>query len=60
MKKILSVLLAVMMMMACSVTAFAADGDDDESSTVRRIPSGTKVVTSNTLDDGVIERLRVK
>lgn len=60
MKKILSVLLAVMMMMACSVTAFAADGDDDESSTVRRIPDGTKVVTSNTLDDGVIERLRVK
>lgn len=60
MKKILSVFLAVMMMMACSVTAFAADGDDDESSTVRRIPDGTKVVTSNTLDDGVIERLRVK
>ena len=60
MKKILSVLLAVMMMMACSVTAFAADGDDDESSTVRRIPDGTKVVTSNTLNDGVIERLRVK
>ncbi len=60
MKKILSILLAVMMMMACSVTAFAADGDDDESSTVRRIPDGTRVVTSNTLDDGVIERLRVK
>ena len=60
MKKFLSVFLAVMMMMACSVTAFAADGDDDESSTVRRIPDGTKVVTSNTLDDGVIERLRVK
>lgn len=60
MKKILSILLAVIMMMACSVTAFAADGDDDESSTVRRIPNGTKVVTSNTLDDGVIERLRVK
>ena len=60
MKKFLSVLLAVIMMMACSVTAFAADGDEDESSTVRRIPNGTRVVTSNTLDDGVIERLRVK
>lgn len=60
MKKFLSALLAVIMMMACSVTAFAADDDDDESSTVRRIPNGTKVVTSNTLDDGVIERLRVK
>lgn len=60
MKKLLSVLLAVLMMFVCAVPAFAADGDDDESSTVRRIPAGTKVVTSSTLDDGIIDRLKVK
>lgn len=48
------------MMLTCALPAFAEDGDDDDSSSVRRIPSGTKVVTSSTLDDGVIERLRVK
>ena len=59
MKKILSLLVAVMMMLACAVPAFAEDGDDDTPSVVR-IPEGTKVVTSSTLDDGIIDRLRVK
>ena len=59
MKKFLSLLVAVMMMLACAVPVFAEDGDDDTPSVVR-IPEGTKVVTSSTLDDGVIERLRVK
>ena len=56
MKKILSLLVAVMMMLACAVPAFAEDGDDDTPSVVR-IPEGTKVVTSSTLDDGIIDRL---
>ncbi len=59
MKKILSLLAAVMMMLACAVPVFAEDGEDDTPAVVR-IPEGTKVVTSSTLDDGVIERLRVK
>lgn len=59
MKKILSLLVAVMMMLACAVPVFAEDGEDDTPAVVR-IPEGTKVVTSSTLDDGVIERLRVK
>lgn len=59
MKKILSLLVAVMMMLACAVPAFAEDGDDDTPAVVR-IPEGTKVVTSSTLDDGIIDRLRVK
>ena len=59
MKKFLSLLVAVMMMLACAVPAFAEDGDDDTPSVVR-IPEGTKVVTSSTLDDGIIDRLRVK
>ena len=48
-----------MMMLACAVPAFAEDGHDDTPSVVR-IPEGTKVVTSSTLDDGIIDRLRVK
>lgn len=59
MKKLLSALLAVLMLFVCSVPAFAADGDDD-SSAVLRIPAGTKVVTSDTTDDGIIDRLKVK
>lgn len=59
MRKLLSVLMSFLMIMACALPAFAEDGDDD-SPTVLRIPDGTKVVTSSTLDDGVIERLRVK
>ena len=60
MNKILSVLLTVLMLFVFAVPAFAADGDEEETSSVRRIPDGTKVVTSSTLDDGVIERLRVR
>lgn len=60
MKKLLSVLLSVLMMVVFAVPAFAADGDEDEASTVRRIPEGTKVVTSSTLDDGILDRLKVK
>lgn len=59
MKKILSLLIAVLMMLACAVPVFAEDGDDDTPAVVR-IPEGTKVVTSSTLDDGIIDRLRVK
>lgn len=59
MRKLLSVLMSFLMIMACALPAFAEDGDDS-SPTVLRIPDGTKVVTSSTLDDGVIERLRVK
>lgn len=60
MKKLLSVLLSVLMMVVFAVPAFAADGDEDEASTVRRIPEGTKVVTSSTLNDGILDRLKVK
>lgn len=59
MKKILSLLVAVIMMLACAVPVFAEDGDDDTPAVVR-IPDGTKVVTSSTMDDGIIDRLRVK
>lgn len=59
MKKILAVLLSCLLAMAFTVPAFAADGDDD-TPTVLRIPEGTKVVTSSTVNDGVIDRLRVK
>lgn len=59
MKKLLTVLLSVLMVFSFTVPAFAADGDDDSPQVVR-IPSGTKVVTSDTLNDGVIDRLRVK
>lgn len=47
------------MILTLTVPAFAADGDDSSSS-VLRIPEGTKVVTSDTVDDGIIERLQVK
>ncbi len=59
MKKILSLLVALTMIFACAIPVFAEDGDEETPSVVR-IPDGTKVVTSDTLDDGVIERLRVK
>lgn len=60
MKRILSVLLTVLMMFVFAVPAFAAEEGDDSSPQVLRIPEGTKVVTSSTVDDGVIDRLRVR
>lgn len=59
MKKLLSLLVTVAMVLLCALPAFAEDGDEDTPS-VLRIPNGTKIVTSSTLDDGVIDRLRVK
>ena len=58
MKKLISILVSLLMMLTFTVPAFAAD--DEDSSAVLRIPEGTKVVTSDTVDDGVLDRLKVK